>query len=68
MKIEQWWPKLSPATRAWLVENNGETLPADLIEQISAVGGDADLEDGVLSDAAIDWVEAAANDEWPSAP
>ena len=66
MTIEQWWPKLKPATRAWLIENNGDAIPAELIEEIAAAGGAADLTGAQLADAAVDWVEAVANDEQPA--
>lgn len=66
MTIEQWWPTVSPTTRAWLVENNGDSIPADLIAEIVAAGGGADLSGAQLSDGAIDWVEAVANDESPA--
>ena len=26
MSIEQWWPKLKPSTREWLIDNNGDAL------------------------------------------
>ncbi len=63
MTIEQWWPKLEPSTRDWLVENNGDTIPADVIAEITAAGGADDLSGRQLTDDAVDWVEAVANDE-----
>ena len=78
MCIEQWWPRLSPTTRDWLTEHNGEPLPADILDEITDVGGEPSSEawwvgeqgpDGLhLSDDAVDWVEAVANGENPAAP
>lgn len=77
MQIEDWWPRLTPETRNWLIAHNGEPLDAsvrnDLLEVTqgefdaswwvgSSEGGSSEL-----SDAAIDWIEAIANDETPGA-
>jgi hypothetical protein len=63
--IEQWWPALAESTRAWLIENNGDELPPEIIAEVTAAGGAADLDGAHLSDAAVDWVETVANDESP---
>jgi hypothetical protein len=73
MDIEQWWPRLSPATREWLTANNGEVIPPPIVGEIIDAGGDPAAgswwvgESGIdglsLSDAAIDWIEEAANGE-----
>lgn len=74
MNIEQWWPSLSMETREWLTAHNGEVVPATLVSEIiHASGGPAtgawwvgepEADGGVaLSDAAVDWIEAAANGE-----
>ena len=78
MSIEQWWPRLSPETRGWLIQHNGEPLPAEVVDEISDVGGEPSSEawwvgeqrpDGLhLSDDAVDWVEAVANGEEPGPP
>jgi len=75
MSIEQWWPKVAASTREWLIEHNGETLPAKIVSEITAVGGsitsDAWWSGQVgpsgffISDEAADWIEAIANDESP---
>jgi hypothetical protein len=39
MSIEQWWPKLNPSTREWLVENNGDAVPAEMVVEITNAGG-----------------------------
>ncbi|HKU10662.1 MAG TPA: hypothetical protein VJQ61_05475 [Sinomonas sp.] len=49
MDIREWWPKLRPETRNWLIEHNGEKLPSGVL----------------LSDEAVDWIEEVANDADP---
>ena len=78
MSIEQWWPKLKPATQEWLIQNNGDAVPARILSEITDAGGDVDgdawwvgeSDDSgfYFSDRAIDWIEAVANDESPDAP
>jgi len=73
MRIEEWWPKLDPATQDWLIANNGDVVPATVLGQIAEVGGDVtpdststcdNVPGGVLlSDAAVNWIEEAANQE-----
>jgi hypothetical protein len=74
MDIEQWWPLISAGTRQWLMAHNGEPVPGDLAGEIARAGGVLSTEawwldeigsDGalVLSDAGVDWIEAAANTE-----
>ena len=73
MDIDGWWPRLSGGSRQWLIDHNGEAVPPEIVSEIAAVGGvivpDAWWvgEDGTggfsLSDRAIDWIEAVANDE-----
>jgi hypothetical protein len=73
MDISGWWPKLSSSARAWLVEHNGEPLPDNVVREVMAANaGTADpswwageAEDGQtqLTDEAVDWIEATANDE-----
>jgi hypothetical protein len=79
MSIDEWWPKLRPGTRQWLIANNGDAVPATIIDEIEAVGGpaesdewwvDQDGSDGAggpsMPDEAIDWIEEIANAETPS--
>ncbi len=73
MLIEAWWPHLRPETRVWLIANNGDTVSPLIVDEIAAVGGPAATDawwadlDGSLGrcmpDDAVDWIEAAANDE-----
>ncbi|QKT11627.1 hypothetical protein [Rhodococcus sp. W8901] len=75
MNIAGWWTQLSGETRDWLVEHNGEPLTPSVRSEVVAVN-DGDLDpswwsgesvDGQseLTDEAIDWIEARANDEVP---
>lgn len=73
MTIDMWWPRLRPETRQWLIANNGDAVPAAIVDEIAAAGGpsatDAWWEDQegtqgrCMPDDAIDWIEDAANDE-----
>jgi len=73
MRIEEWWPKLDPATQEWLIANNGDVVPTTVLGQIAEAGGDvtsdaSSIGDNVpggllLSDAAVDWIEETANHE-----
>ena len=38
MGIEQWWTKLQPSTQEWLIENNGDEVPADVAAEIAGAG------------------------------
>ncbi len=63
VNIEEWWPKLEPATREWLVANNGDVIPADTVGELTNAGRSASTEQ--LGDDEVDWIEAFANDEEP---
>ncbi|WP_158865801.1 hypothetical protein [Leifsonia sp. AG29] len=73
MDISEWWPRLPESARRWLIDHNGEAIPAGVVADIESAGGVVDSKewwvggrgpDGLyLSDHAIDWVEAVANDE-----
>ena len=74
MRIEEWWPKLDPATQEWLMANNGDVVPTSILGQIAKAGGDvtsdasSSIDDNrpgglLLSDAEVDWIEETANDE-----
>ena len=78
MSIQVWWPRLQPATRDWLIANNGDAVPAAISAQIQHVGGaarsdpwwtqDDESADVYLPDAATDWIEEIANEESSGAP
>ena len=73
MSIDQWWTKLQPATRTWLINNNGDEVPAAVAAEIAGAGGPAtddpwwsgqgETPGHYFPDDAIDWVEDTANDE-----
>ncbi len=75
MSIEVWWPKLRQQSRDYLIANNGDVVPPDLVDEIARAGGiirtdawwvgqsgPAGL---LLSDEAIDWIDEVANGETP---
>lgn len=76
MSIEQWWPKLKPSTREWLIDNNGDAVPAEILGEIEGAGGSVSTggwwvgENGpsgfYFSDEAIDWIDAVGNGETPN--
>ena len=76
MRIEEWWPKLDPATQEWLIANNGDVVPTTVLGQIAKAGGDVTVDASsigdndpggfLLSDAAVDWIEETANHETDS--
>lgn len=69
--IAQWWPQLDATTRGWLIDHNGEELPAEVLAAMIAVAGGTDpswfasTPEGapILTDDAVDWIEEVANDE-----
>ncbi len=78
MSMEVWWPRLVPETQDWLIAHNGEAVPGSVIREITRAGGSVTADawwvgqngpTGLyLSDAAVDWIEAVANEEMPEAP
>lgn len=66
MSIEVWWPKIPRESRRWLMENNGDALRGDILQEIVRAGGE--VNGSYLSDEAVDWVEAVANGEDPDPP
>ena len=75
MSIEQWWPKLKPSTQQWLIDNNGDAVPAEVLIEITDAGGAAASDAWwvgrggpsgfYFSDEAVDWIEAVGNGEAP---
>ena len=39
MRIEEWWPGLDSSTQQWLINNNGDVVPLNILDQITAVAG-----------------------------
>ena len=78
MAMDTWWHKLPPATRDWLIANNGSPVPADVVEQIEQAGGPSSSDswwtreepssEMSVPDDAADWIEELANEETPEAP
>lgn len=33
MTVERWWPKLRPETREWLIANNGDAVPVEIVDE-----------------------------------
>ena len=73
--LEEWWPRLSQATRDWLIANNGDVVRASVVEEIKRAGGlvtsdawwvgQSGPTGFYLSDEAVDWIEEVANGEMP---
>jgi len=69
MEIIEWWPKLDSDAQAWLIAHNGEAVAPDVMRKILAAGGSAreigerERDGFFLTDEAVDWIEATANDE-----
>ena len=73
MTIAEWWPRLRPETRQFLIANNGDAVPLPMVDEIAAAGGPAvsdawwaDLDGSpgrCMPDDAVDWIEEAANNE-----
>ena len=70
--IEEAWPSLLPETRTWLIDNNGDVVPGNILEELARLRGpfatdewfvEEDADGFHLSDAAVDWVEEVANNE-----
>ena len=71
-------PKVKPATRAWLIENNGDAVPPEIVAEITTAGGlvasgawwvgESGPSGFFISDEAADWIEAIANGEEPEPP
>lgn len=66
------WGEQNEATRQWLIEHNGEVLPKGVLRRLTASAGNAsdlgwldlhDPDEPILTDATVDWIEAAANGE-----
>jgi hypothetical protein len=78
MSFEQWWSKVKPTTREWLIENNGDAVPPEIVAEITAAGGSINSDSWwvgqsgpsgfYISDEAADWIEAVANGETPDEP
>lgn len=61
-----WWPKVRQDSRDWLVANNGDAVPGNVLDDIVRAGGV--IAGSYLSDEEVDWVETVANGEDPDPP
>ncbi|WP_253182782.1 hypothetical protein [Arthrobacter sp. SW1] len=78
LDMAKWWLRLTPDTREWLINNNGDAVPRHIIAEIVEAGGSISSEawwsgettpEGFhFSDEAVDWIETAANSELPGLP
>ncbi len=66
MSVSQWWFQVDVRARDWLIDNNGDSVPAGIASQIEAVGGIVVVGEP-LEDDDVDWIEAVANGEVPDA-
>lgn len=64
MPVSEWWNQLDPQVQAWLIDNNGDSLPSDIAREVAAAGGPA-TSGQPLDDEDVDWIEAVANGEIP---
>ena len=62
MAVSKWWNQIDAQTQDWLMDNNGDSLPADIAAAITAAGGRATPEEP-LPDEDVDWIETTANGE-----
>ncbi len=62
MTVSRWWNLVDAQTQNWLMDNNGDSLPADVASAIVAARGRA-VPNEPLPDEDVDWIEAAANGE-----
>lgn len=72
MRNEQWWSRLEPATRAWLIAKSGDAVPERAATEVARAGGPVAVKPEVGDDAdpglfypdeVLDWVEEIANSE-----
>lgn len=75
MGIADLWNALEPHTREWLIAHNGEPLDPQVLDEILSAhngrpdpswwAGESTPGSSPLTDEAIDWIEAVANNEEP---
>ncbi len=59
-----WWERIDPAVQQWLIDNNGDSVPAEIARRITDAGGEVSIGQP-LPDEVVDWIEAVANGEQP---
>jgi len=75
LEMAHWWRRLTPKTQQWLIDNNGDAVPEEIVREIVDVGGsiaseawwagETDSSGFHFSDEAVDWIEAVGNRETP---
>lgn len=71
--IEAVWLELRPETREWLIAHNGESVPGNIISEVTRLSGpmavgtiwvdDPSSASFHFSDEVTDWIEQTANGE-----
>jgi hypothetical protein len=71
--MEAIWSELTPETREWLIADNGESVPENIISAVTRLGGavgvatywvnDPSSASVHFTDAVTDWIEQTANGE-----
>ena len=64
MSSVAWLDRLDPHIQQWLIDNNGDSVPAEVARHIEAAGGHFVVGEP-LPDDVVDWIEAVANGESP---
>jgi hypothetical protein len=62
MATVAWWDQVDPRVQQWLIDNNGDSIPAEVASHILAGGGEVTVGEP-LPDDVVDWIEAVANGE-----
>jgi hypothetical protein len=72
VSIGDWWPRVKPSTRSWLIAHNGEPLPPAVVADIAWNGVPVNTaqswiersspEGFFLTAEAIHWIEATADE------
>jgi hypothetical protein len=67
MTHERWWSQLTPESRSWLIDNNGDAVPESIAAEVSAAGGPTlrsqGSTDAYFENDVTDWIEETANRE-----
>ena len=64
MATVEWWSRVEPRVQEWLIDNNGDSVPAEIAGHIVAAGGEVTVGEP-LPDEVVDWIEAVANGDSP---
>lgn len=64
MASVRWWVRIDPSVQPWLIDNNGDSIPAEIASRVVAAGGEAVVGEPLPGDV-VDWIESVANGESP---